>query len=180
MQEVIVTILISVALIGIVVFSFRHVKQSSSIVSYSFVLIRLVLGVLFIYAGSIKLNNELPTPTETIDKLSGYVEENNQKYFSIVSYIDGMKHTGFAYQVLAISEILFGLLILIQFTSFIGAIFLIPVTLHIFLLHIFLEWDEKIEVFYTGVLFLSNLALIFKEKDKWKHLIWISPIRQKD
>ena len=88
MQEVIVTILISVALIGIVVFSFRHVKQSSSIVSYSFVLIRVVLGVLFIYAGSIKLNNELPTPTETIDKLSGYVEENNQKYFSIVSYIE--------------------------------------------------------------------------------------------
>lgn len=175
MKELIVTILILVGLIGIVVFSFNKIKLSSSIVSYSFVLIRVVLGVLFIYAGFTKFSKELPTPTETIEKLSGYVEKDNQKYFSIVSYIDGIKHTGFAYQLLGISEILFGLLILIQFTSFVGAIFLIPITLHIFLFHVFLKWDEKIEVVYTGALFLANLFLLFKEKDRWKKLIWISP-----
>lgn len=180
MQELIVTILILVGLIGIVVFSIDKTKQSSSIVSYSFVLIRVVLGVLFIYAGSTKFSKVLPTPTETIEKLSEYVEKDNQKYFSIVSYIDGIKHTGFAYQLLGISEILFGLLILIQFTSFVGAIFLIPITLHIFLFHVFLEWDEKIEVFYTGALFLANLFLLIKEKDRWKKLIWISPFHKKE
>ncbi len=138
-------------------------------------LLRAGLGALMIYAGTEKFKNSIPTPQEHLDTLTQYVESNNNKYFAISAYMGGMKVTGFAYQLLAISEIILGLLLFIQYTSFIGAIFLIPITLHIFLLHVFLEGDEPNEVIQTGIYFLINLLLIVKEHKRWKQLLWIQP-----
>ncbi|MCY4160352.1 MAG: DoxX family membrane protein [Flavobacteriaceae bacterium] len=138
-------------------------------------LLRIGLGALMIYAGNEKLKNPIPTPKQHVEKLTEYVESDNDQYLAISAYMGGMKVTGFAYQLLAISEIVFGLLLFIQFTSFIGAIFLIPITLHIFLFHVFLKGDELNEVIQTGIYFLVNLLLITKEHQRWRHLLWIKP-----
>ncbi len=57
-----------------------------------------------------------------------------------------------------------------------GALFLLPITLHIFLFHLFLESDELEELIQTGLLFVINIGLILREKDKWWSLLWIKPI----
>ena len=93
-----------------------------------------------------------------------------------ILYISGAKQTGYFWQVLGICEILFGLLLIIQGTSFIGAIFLLPITLHIFLFHYFLEREETGELLKTLAFFAINLALVLKEYKKWKPLVWIRPI----
>ena len=88
-------------------------------------------------------------------------------------YINGAKQTGYFWELLGICELVFGLLLIIQGTSFIGAVLLLPITLHIFLFHAFLELDEIGELIMTGGLLLANLILVFKEYSNWKHLIWI-------
>jgi len=93
-----------------------------------------------------------------------------------ILYINGAKQTGYFWQVLGICELLFGLLLIIQGTGFIGALFLLPITLHIFLFHVFLEADDVGELIQTGALFAANIALVMKEKEKWKHLLWIRSI----
>jgi hypothetical protein len=50
---------------------------------------------------------------------------------------------------------------------------LVPITLQIFMFHLFLELDEVEELIETGLLFFGNMALIFKEFSKWKHLVLI-------
>ena len=55
-------------------------------------------------------------------------------------------------------------------TYFIAALFMLPITLHIFLFHLYLEPDEVGELIYCGLLFIINIVLIFTEKDKWKNL----------
>ncbi|MCY3998526.1 MAG: DoxX family membrane protein [Flavobacteriaceae bacterium] len=137
--------------------------------------LRIGLGILMIYAGTEKFKKPIPTPQEHVEKLTQLVESNKDTYFAISAYMNGMKVTGFAYELLAFSEIILGLLLLFQFTSFIGAIFLIPITLHIFLFHVFLEGDKLNEVIQTGIYFLVNLMLIAKEHKKWKPLLWIKP-----
>jgi len=32
------------------------------------------------------------------------------------------------------------------------------------------------ELIQTGLLFATYIALVLKEKEKWKHLIWLKPI----
>ena len=44
-------------------------------------------------------------------------------------YISGAKQTGYFWEVLGICELLFGLLLILQGTSFVGALFLLPITL---------------------------------------------------
>ena len=145
------------------------------ILRYSYGLARIILGVLMINAGIQKFNNNIPSSEEHLEKLEQYMEDGNENYFAMSAYIGGMKVSGFAYEVLAISEILLGLLLVIQFTSFIGAIFLLPITLHIFLFHLFLESDDFVEVLITGIYFLVNLLLVTKEYKRFKHLLWIKP-----
>ncbi|MEO0901638.1 MAG: DoxX protein, partial [Bacteroidota bacterium] len=93
-----------------------------------------------------------------------------------ILYISGSKQTGYFWQVLGICELLFGLLLVFQGTGFVGALFLLPITLHIFLFHLFLESDEMGELLQTGGLFAVNILLVLKERSKWKHLLWIKPI----
>ena len=93
-----------------------------------------------------------------------------------VLYINGAKQTGYFWQVLGVCELLFGLLLILQGTGFIGALFLLPITLNIFLFHLFLEPDDIKELIQTSALFGINIALVLKEREKWKHFLWIKPI----
>ena len=82
-----------------------------------------------------------------------------------------MKQTGFAYELIGIAEILGGLLVLSQVFSFIGALVLLPVTLHILLFHLKLEPNEIGELAMSVLFFVINIALLFKEYKLFKPLL---------
>ncbi len=141
-----------------------------------FVVLRLVLGGMMLYGGMQKFQRPLPSPVEVVEKAEKFTVPEKENTLQKILYISGAKQTGYFWQVLGICELLFGLLLLLQGTGLVGAFFLLPITLHIFLFHVFLESDEVGELLQTGGLFLINILLVLKEKDKWKHLLWIKPI----
>ena len=141
-----------------------------------FIVLRLFLGAFMIYGGIQKFQKPIPAPVEVVEKAEKFKDPSKESTLQKILYISGSKQTGYFWQLLGICEFLFGLLLIIQYTSFIGAIFLLPITLNIFLFHVFLESDEIPELLQTGALFGVNIALILKESSKWKHLLWIKPI----
>ncbi|UII74824.1 DoxX family membrane protein [Flagellimonas sp. HMM57] len=141
-----------------------------------FIVLRLFLGGFMIYGGIQKFQKPIPAPIEVVEKAEKFKAPEKEGTLQKILYISGAKQTGYFWQVLGICELLFGLLLLLQGTSFVGAIFLLPITLHIFLFHVFLESDEISELLQTGALFAINIALVLKERAKWKHLLWIKPI----
>ncbi|XLS28867.1 DoxX family membrane protein [Flavobacteriaceae bacterium M23B6Z8] len=145
-------------------------------VSILFILMRLFLGGMMVYGGIQKFQKPIPSPVEVVEKAQKFTGAEDKSTLQKVLYINGAKQTGYFWQVLGICELLFGLLLLLQGTGFLGALFLLPITLHIFLFHIFLEADELGELFQTGALFAINILLVLKERNKWKHLLWIKPL----
>lgn len=141
-----------------------------------FIVFRLLLGGFMIYGGIQKFKKPIPTPIEVVEKANKFKSPDKESTLQKILYISGSKQTGYFWQVLGICELLFGFLLIIQGTGFIGALLLLPITLHIFLFHLFLEADEVGELFKTGGLFAINIALVLREKEKWKHLLWIKPI----
>ena len=145
-------------------------------ISIVFIIFRLFLGGFMIYGGVQKFQSPPISPIEVLEKANKFSSTENEPTLQKILYISGAKQTGYFWQVLGVCEILFGLLLIIQFTGFIGSFFLLPITLHIFLFHLFLEADEINELILTGTLFGINIALVLKEKEKWKHLLWMKPI----
>lgn len=142
------------------------------------IIARLGLGGMMLYGGYQKFTKPTPAPTEMIDQIekegSAKLREDLQK-LQRKNYTFGMRQTGFAWQLLGIAEILGGLLLISQFLSLLGATLVLPITLHIFLFHLFLEPDEVGELIETTLMFLANIAIIGKEYSKWKQLLWIKP-----
>ena len=141
-----------------------------------FIVFRLILGGMMVYGGFQKFAKPSPTPVEVVEKAQKFTAADQTNTLQKVLYINGAKQTGYFWEVLGICELIFGLLLILQGTSFVGAVFLLPITLHIFLFHLFLEADEVGELIQTGLLFLMNIALVLKEKQQWKHLLWIQPL----
>ncbi|MCL6267817.1 DoxX family membrane protein [Flagellimonas myxillae] len=151
-------------------------KDIMNIKNIVFIILRLVLGGMMVYGGIQKFQKPIPSPVVVVEKAEKFKAPEKESTLQKILYISGAKQTGYFWQVLGICELLFGLLVLLQGTGFVGAIFLLPITLHIFLFHFFLEADELGELFETGGLFAINILLILKERSKWKHLLWIKPI----
>lgn len=128
------------------------------------------------YGGVQKFQKPIPKPIEVVEKAQKFSAPEKENTLQKILYISGAKQTGYFWQVLGICELLFGFLLIIQGTGFISALFLLPITLHIFLFHLFLEADDIGELIQAGTLFTINIALILREKEKWKHLVWIKPI----
>lgn len=141
-----------------------------------FICLRLFLGGMMVYGGIQKFSKPSPSPIEVVKKAERFSSPEKENTLQKVLYINGAKQTGYFWELLGICELLFGLLLIIQGTGFIAAIFLLPITLHIFLFHLFLETDEVGELVQTGLLFAINIALVLKEREKWKHLLWIRPV----
>jgi len=141
-----------------------------------FVTIRLILGGIMLYGGYQKFAKPMPEPTQIITEIekdgSQKLTENTNKLI-IKNYIFGMKQTGYFWQLLGVCEIVFGLMILSQYLSFVGAIMLFPITLHIFLFHIFLTPDNPVGILEGIGLLLINFLLIAKEYKKFQTLLWI-------
>ncbi len=145
-------------------------------ISILYIVLRLFLGGMMIYGGIQKFQKPTPTPSEVVEKASKFNTPSKQGTLQKILYISGAKQTGYFWQVLGVAELVFGLLLIIQGTGFIGALFLLPITLHIFLFHVFLEPEELGELLNTGLLFIVNIWLVLKEREKWKHLVWMRPI----
>lgn len=131
---------------------------------------------MMIYGGIEKFEKPIPSPAEVLEKAQQFSAPEKESTLQKVLYISGSKQTGYYWQLLGICELVFGLLLILQGTGFIGALFLLPITLHIFLFHLFLEADEVWGLLKTTALFLINILLVLKEKPKWKHLLWIKPV----
>jgi uncharacterized membrane protein YphA (DoxX/SURF4 family) len=147
-------------------------KKSISIL---FITLRLVLGGMMLYGGISKFTKPAPSPdTMLIMEESEKTELlQNQEGLKIKNYIFGMKQSGFAWHIVGVAEILGGILLISQLFSLVGALIVLPVTLHIFLFHLLLEPDEKGELGLALLYFLINLLLIFKEYKLVKQLLKI-------
>ena len=141
-----------------------------------FVLLRLILGGFMIYGGVYKFQKPSPSPIEVLEKAAKFQDPGKERTLQKILYISGSKQTGYFWQLLGFCEILFGLLVLLQYTSFVGAVLLLPISLHILLFHVFLEPEDVNSLILTFGLFGINIALVLKEFNKWKTLLWIKPI----
>ncbi len=148
----------------------------SKLIPFIWILLRLFLGGMMIYGGIEKFSKPIPSPLEVLEKAEKFKDPAQTNTLQKVLYINGAKQTGYFWQVLGVTEILFGLLVVLQGTAFVGAIFLLPISLHIFLFHLFLEPDEVYELVLTSLLLITNIALVLKEKNNWKHLLWLKPL----
>jgi uncharacterized membrane protein YphA (DoxX/SURF4 family) len=125
--------------------------------------IRIGLGVLFIYAGIQKFN---PAPRPASDPNQPVPEH----VIKIRSLIGGMKQTDYFWQMVGVAEITCGILLVSQYLALLGAVMLIPITLNIFLFHLFLQPDDIGELLLTGLYLLANLALIAWEFPRLKYV----------
>ena len=145
-------------------------------ISITLIVLRLFLGGVMIAGGIGKFLKPLPSPTEILQKAESYTSPNDTQTLQKILYISGSKQTGYFWELLGVCEFLFGLLLVIQGTGFVGALLLLPITLNIFLFHLFLEPEEVGELFQWVLFLIINIVLVLHERSKWKHLLWIKPI----
>ena len=129
------------------------------------------LALVMIGSGFNKLRkyNELPSPNFLIEKYSNNsIEYNLEQEGSEIRYNNykfGLKQSGFFWQLLGFTELVFGLLLFFKRYRFFGSIMLLSITSNIFLMHLFLEPAELGELFYTGFLFAINIYIVLRNKE---------------
>ena len=124
--------------------------------------IRLGLGLLFVYAGIQKfIPKPPPQPTEVSVELPDHVVK-------IKGFIGGLKQTGYFWPMLGVVEITAGALLLSQVLALLGAVLLVPMTLNIFLFHLFLTPHDMGEIALTALYLATNLFLIGYEYPQLK------------
>lgn len=127
---------------------------------------------MLLYGGVKKFTKPLPAPTAMIETIQkGEEVAPNTEVLIIKNYIFGMKQTNYFWQFLGIMELLAGVLLLSQVSSLIGAILALPLTINIFLFHLFLEPNDVAELFQMLGLLLINLALIGFSYKLWKPML---------
>ena len=137
-----------------------------------FIIFNLILGGMMIYGGMKKFEKPSPSPTEIVEKVkAGEEVAPSVEILKIKNYIFGMKQTGYFWQFLGIVELLVGLLLISQRFSLLGAIMALPVTIHIFLFHLFLEPHEVGELIQMTGLLIINLLIIGKGYKQWKGIL---------
>jgi uncharacterized membrane protein YphA (DoxX/SURF4 family) len=136
------------------------------------IILNLYVGGFMIY-GSLGKFKPTPKPTEIIEKVqNGEEVAPNEDILKIKNYIFGMKQSGFFWPFLGIMEFLAGFLLISQIFSRIGAIVAIPLTVNIFLFHLFLEGHEIGELLQTLALLVANIILIGTTYKIWKPLLF--------
>ena len=140
-----------------------------------YVLQRLILGGMMLYGGIQKFNKPTPEPIQVVETAQRFTDPGQESTLQKILYISGAKQTGYFWQVLGVCELLFGILLVLQYPAFAGAVLLLPITLHIFLFHVFLEPEAKGELLQTGGLLLINIVLVLKEWKGLRPLLWQRP-----
>jgi hypothetical protein len=133
----------------------------------------LFLGGFMIYGGVMKFSRPLPAPTSQIEKYEkeGMDKARTSSKLVISNYIFGLKQSGYFWQMLGFCELFFGLLIISQVFSFLGALMTVPISLNIFLFNAILKPDDLGDFVLTLGLFVANLIILVYYYPKWKHLV---------
>ena len=118
------------------------------------------------------LKMPLPEPTQMITQIETEgskkiqeIKENPNKLI-IKNYIFGMKQTGYFWQLLGTCEIVFGLMILSQYMSFLGALMLFQLPFIFF--------------YFTFSLPPTTLPNFSKQVDFWSSIFFYSPKNTKN
>jgi uncharacterized membrane protein YphA (DoxX/SURF4 family) len=136
------------------------------------IVLNLFVGGFLIY-GSINKFGETPKADKIIEQVKkGEEIAPNDEVLMIKNYIFGMKQTGYFWVFLGIAELLAGALLVSQVFARIGAIIALPITLNIFLFHLFLERLEVGELILTLVMLVANFILLGVSYTSWKTLLF--------
>lgn len=138
----------------------------------SIIILNFVLGIMLLLGGKEKFAKPIPAPTQMIEQIKKSEEvAPNIEVLKIKNYIFGMKQTNYFWQFLGAIELLAGLLLISQLFSKIGAFIAMPITLNIFLFHVFLEPNDVGELLQTSGLLVINILLIAFTFKIWKPLL---------
>lgn len=126
-----------------------------NVIKISVMLLQLALGILFVYAGVQKFIPKHEHHAAHASDEGRAVDIDKTK-----SFIGGLKQSGYFWPFLGIVEIVGGLLLISQYFGLLGAVMLAPVSINIFLFHLFLESHEIGEMIVTFVYLLANFLII--------------------
>lgn len=137
------------------------------------IIFNLILGGMLIFGGIKKFDKPTPSPTEIVDTIKkGEEVAPSVEILKIKNYVFGMKQTNYFWQFLGFAELLAGVLLISQIFSLMGAIIALPITINIFLFHLFLESQETGELFQMLGLLIINLSLIGFGYKLWKPMLY--------
>jgi len=131
----------------------------SSLKKGTYLLLTLYLSGWMIY-GSFGKFKKNPSTKEVVEKVIKLNNQEADEVLPIVLFTNGLKQSGYFWQLLGVCEFLFGVLLLAYQTRFIASLFLLPVTLNIMLFHIFLEPHEIGGLILSISLLLVNLNIL--------------------
>ncbi|WKK85080.2 DoxX family membrane protein [Marivirga arenosa] len=135
-------------------------------ISIFFIIVQLGLGSLFVYAGVRKF---IPSP----DRKSSNTEiVKGSTKDQMIQFITGLKANTYFWPFLGVVEIIAGLLLVSQFFAVGGAILLTPITLNIFLFHIFLKPDDVTGGIMSGLYLLGSILIILRKHKTITNLIY--------
>ncbi len=154
-----------------------NTNKGRRIVSVLNIIFRLALGGMLILGAFKKFEKPMPSPTALVEQIkTGKLKTDNIPVLKIKNYIFGLKQTNYFWQFLGIVEFVTGILLISQFFGLLGAIIAMPITIHIFLFHIFLEPNDTFELVETFLLFAVNVWLILYDYPKWKAVLFTKQI----
>lgn len=135
----------------------------TKIFSIFFIVLQLSLGALFVYAGIRKF---IPNParkaaTEQSVEVPAHVVQ-------MKAFIGGLKAPAYFWPLLGIVEIIAGLLLISQYFALAGAFLLLPVTLNIFLFHLYLKPEDTPGLLMSALYLAGNLLIILFDYKKLK------------
>lgn len=134
--------------------------------------LNLFVGYFMVTGGLDKFGGESPAPNKIIEQVkSGEEIAPSEEILVLINYVFGMKQTGYFWQFLGFAELLAGVLLISQFFARIGAIIALPITINIWMFHLFLEPNELGELALTSLLLLANIFLIGLTYKIWKPLL---------
>lgn len=133
------------------------------IISVFFIVLQLSLGTLFVYAGIRKF---IPDPAR---KAATDQSLNQPPHLvQMKAFIGGLKAPAYFWPLLGVVEILAGLLLISQYFALAGAFLLLPITLNIFLFHLYLKPDDIPGLLLSGLYLAGNLLIILYDYKKLK------------
>lgn len=117
------------------------------------IIVRTLLGALFLFASISYLFNLMPQP-----ELTGNVK----------LFMDGMLATGYMMNFIKITELVCGLAFVTGFFAPLAAVVIAPITLNIFLFHMMVEPSGRPVAIFV---LLANLFLGYVYGDKYKPIL---------
>lgn len=133
--------------------------QIKNYIPYFHSILSILFGIFFIYVGVKKFIPKPARPNNNIEQLvQAVISDSYEKGPAFKLTVKSMKANGFLYFI-GVLQLLSGLLIIWPATRFGGLLLLLPITINIFLLHLFLD-DRIGEDIETGLILLGHLLLI--------------------